>query len=440
MNLDLNNYNIIDGLSYNINNFINIISDVIPNINNYGANTTISYVSILYPEITKFSSGIPFIEKINPDDFITFEIKIGSKDDMKNLTLLNFHNYSFDVKLPNEEKVRCFASVDEGVQFFTNLVDFNSTVKICLCTSNKIGNYFKSKGYIISKIPLNLLKISSFNLLFRVGILKKTNNFPNLRNMITTTYYQSKINNNNLNKLDYYNALDLIQSWTKPYLPLKNDIYNSVQKNFKELKNYLSDNYKINTIKKFYPYLSNFKNTKYAMQNIFDAISVSPPAQLQGNDTGKSYFLTDFIETYKYKNCFLYILALNHNASNVSLSSNVQIYNSLNLQPINNGTNKTGPDDASILVPSYPVPSIINNDVPTYNLICYNMNDFINSNINKIILTERIQYSLGNFYHIPTNFYDGEGVCFIFKKPLNKELYFLKEKYNINVQYKTLQS
>ena len=436
MNLD--NYQEIKGQIYNINNLVNIASNILPNIDNYGANTTISYSGIFYPQITKLSGGIPYIDKINCDDFVIFEFKIGSKEEMKNFNLLNIHNYSFDITYPNQKPVRCFASVDEGIQFFDKIKEYNTTYKICLTSSKTIAEYYKSEGYIISKIPFNLLKISSFNFLIRLGVLKSNNLKPNVRFVISSTYYKIKNVSDNINKNNYFNPYDLINSWTKPYLPLNNDIYNSVQNNFLNLKNYLIKNKNIISIEQFYPYLSNFVNTNYAIENIFDALSVNPPAQVQANDTGKSYYLTNYINLMNYKNSFLYIISLNHNASNVSLSSNIQIYDTTNLSPITNGTQKTGPDDANILIPYYPIQSIINNNIPTYNVFCYNINNLIKANIPKIIITERIQYSLANFSHIPTNSYKSTACCLILNKPIVNELMYMKKTYNINVKYVTI--
>jgi len=434
-----NKYTEEKGLIFNINNLGEAISKISPNVQSYGANTTISYVGCFYNDITTFSSIIPVIENIYPDDYLLLEINIGSKEEMKNYNLLSFTNYSYQVKV-DDVTTTTFASIDEGIQFFDKIVNYNTTVKICVCASKIIGNKFKDQGYIISKIPLYLLNISSFNYLIRVGTEKSSNIEPNLRDLISTTYYKSNNENPSFPNNAYYNEQEIIDSWSKPYLPTENYIYKSVQKKFQSLKDYISTNSKIVGGSSFYPYLSNFNNTNYAIQNIFDALTVSPPAQVQANDTGKSYYLTNYIDFNEYPEGYLYIISLNHNASNVCLSSNIQIYEAPNFGAIDNGTMYTGPDDANIKDPSYPIPSIIGNDVPTYNIFCYSCKNLIQSGISNVIISERLQYNLANFYHTKTNTYKGTSECYIFNEPLNDELLYLKQNYNINIKYMIIEN
>lgn len=437
--MNLNSYELIEGKTYNINNFVNIISNILP-LNNYGANTTVTYCGLDYHKLTKFSGGIPYIEKINKDDFILLEFKIGSQEEMSKYTLLNFHNYSFDVTLPNKEPVRSFASVDAGIQFFDKIKNYNSTVKICITSSKNIAEIYENKGYNISKISLDLLNISTFNWLIRVGISTDSKIAPNLRDLVSSSYYSIKENNNDYNKKDYFTSTEIINSYPKPYLPVNNDIFKSVQKKFASLKNQLVNNPKVVLKSPFYPYLSNFNNTKYAMQNIFDALTVDPPAQVQANDTGKSYYLTNYINFSDYPDAYVYIIALNHNASNVSLSSNIQIYEAPNFKAIENGTTETGPKDSNILNTYYPMSKIEDSNQPTYNIICYSCKNLIKSGVeNQVVICERLQYSKKEpWYHPSTNIYPGTGYVLILKEPLTDEIDSLKQNYNINIKYVTV--
>ena len=435
--MNFENYNIIDGNTYNINNFINAASSFLP-LDNYGANTTVTYCGFNYKNLTQFSGGIPYIEKITKDDFILFEFKIGSKEEMSKYTLFNFHNYAFDITLPDSEPIRVFGSVDTGIQFFDKIKKYNSVVKICITSSKNIARFYENQGYIISKVPLELLQISTFNWLIRVGVLEGTTIAPNLRDLVTSFYYSYKGNpDNNTNVNDYFNSTEVINSFPKTYLPVENDIYKFVQKKFYSLKNKLINNPKVVLKSPFYPYLSNFVNTKYAMENVFDALSVNPPAQIQANDTGKSYYLTNYINFSDYPDGYVYIIALNHNASNVSLSSNIQIYESPTFKAIANGTTYTGPNDSSILNTTYPIESIENSNQPLFNIVCYSCKNLIKSGVkNEVVICERLQYSMKEpWFHPSSNIYPGTGYVLILKKPLTDEIELLKKEYNININY-----
>jgi len=433
---DENNYKIIKGEIFNLNNLLSVVGKFIDSVDSYGANTTISYLGSLYKGITEFNEILPFIKKIGPDDYILLEINIGSAEEMKNINLLSFSMYSYEITI-NNEVTPVFASIDKTIQFFDKLVNFNSTVKICVTASKTIAKKFGDNGYLISKISLDLLNISNFNFLIRVGV-NKTNNFsPNLRDTILTTFNQY-CGEKKFPDEYYFSRFNVIDSLPKPYLPIDNGVYRNIQSNFSMLKDYLSANKKIVSSSRFYPYLSNLYNTDYAFQNVYDALTIDPPAQLQGNDTGKSYYSTDYLDFSNSTDGYLYIVALNHNASNVSLSSNIQIYEATNLSVIENGTIYTGPDYASTQLPSYPVPSIVGNTVPTYNIYCYSCKNLNEAGVSKVLIIERIQYSLSNFYHIPSNIYKGTGFTYIFKEPLKEELDYLKKTYAIDVQYITV--
>ena len=429
--MNFNNYEIIDGFIYNLNNIAELFYN---DIDAYGANTTVNYLGGIYPNLTTFSQIIPVIEEIYPDDFILFEINTSLLIKENIVNLLSFTNYAFEIK-DNIIKTKVFGSTDETIQFFDKLKS-NEIVKICVCTSKIIADYYSNNGYIISKISLNLLSIFSFNYLFRIGFNESKNiNLLNLREIISTSYYRSKNKDSTFPNEYYYKPSEIIKSWQIPYLPLNNDIYKSVQLNFQNLKDFISMNNKIVYKSPFFPYLSNFYNTDYAFQNVYDALTVNPPAQLQGNDTGKSYYSTNFINFKNYLDGYLYIVALNHNSSNVSITSNIQIYQAPNLTPIDNGTLLTGPDFPSTDLTYYPIPSIVNNTTPTYNIFCYSCKNLNSKGINEVIIIERLEYSLANFYHPNNVLYQGTGYCYIFKEPLTSELLYLKEKYNIDIQY-----
>ena len=423
------NYEIINGIIYNINNVGNLIS---PD-DSYGANTTINYLGGIYPTLTTFTNTLSIIETVYPDDFILFEIDTFLLKKENIVNLFSFTNYIFDINI-NNVITNVFASVDETINFFDKLKE-EKIVKICVCSSKIISEYYNNNGYIISKIPLNLVSISSFNYLFRVAYNNSRNINPNLRNVISTKYYRSKNTDAKYPNDFYYNAIEIINSFSNSYLPINNDIYESVQEKFQNLKNNISMNPKIIVKSPFYPYLSNFRNTNYAFQNIYDALTVDPPAQLEGNDTGKSYYLTNYIDFSDYPGAYLYIVALNHNASNVCITSNIQIYNTSDNSAINNGSLYTGPDYPNLDLTYYPIPSIVDNTVPTYNIFCYSCKNLSDKGISTVVITERLQNNLANFNHPKTNVYKGTGECYIFSEPLTEELEYLKKEYNIDVQY-----
>jgi len=433
------NYNIVNGEIFDINNVSNIIERFIDSLDSYGANTTIFYLGSYYKGITQFSEIIPVIKEIHPDDYILIEINLDNEEIKKNINFLSFTMYSYEITNDNITTT-VFASIDQSLQFYEQLSNNDSVIKICITSSKIIAKEFESIGYLISKISLDLLPISNFNYLIRVGVNESVKNTRFISNQINTTFFQY-LDNKKYPDPYYFDKFEIIDSWPVPYLPFENDIFKSVQAEFKKIKYIFNSNNSNKIIEQFnfFPYLSNIFNTNYAFQNVYDALTVYPPAQLQANDTGKSYFLTDSIDFSNYPDGYIYILALNHNASNVSLTSNIQIYEAPNFNAIENGTLFTGPNSTPTQIISYPIPSIVRNDTPTYNLFCYSCKNLLEAGVNSVFICERIQYSLANFYHIPTNIYNGTASVFILNEQLNEqELYYLNVNYNINVDCITI--
>lgn len=180
---------------------------------------------------------------------------------------------------------------------------------------------------------------------------------------------------------------ELLHELLKIYDNIKNEY---ITKGFIELPTYL--------------YLQNLPTppVNYAFQSFYDSISVVPYIQMQGNNTGESYFNTALLNLNDYKGKNMIILAVNQNAYGYALNSNIQIYNNNGLGVIPDGSYLTSPNIPVISDPSYPyINENIKNliDYPLINEKIYNIDELLSQGINEIYVVERVAYNPINFSH-----------------------------------------
>jgi hypothetical protein len=365
------------------------ILNIFSSQNNFGANTTVTYHTPFFWGLSTIKRKVP-VTKINPDDYIV--IKITIPDDLKNNNLFNVTPYFFEY-----DNVNVFASTDETIPFFNDLTP-GKVHKICITSSTSVADKYKKRGYIISKLPVDLLDISSFTLLFRLGILEKSFiSFESISSFVTCDYYKSQTYSQIIELKQYYTS-DFIKKSRAPNL--KQPICDLTK--FENTKTYyISKGF---TQYQSYKYLSNFYNTYYAMKHVYDAISIKPFAQLQADNSLEAYFNSSPINLSGIK--YIYIVAVNHNKLGIALTSNIQIYNCADLKPIK--TFETSPELPSMTSSKYPFVS--KNKLPDVRVIKLNVSKRFRG-IYKILFVERICYDPITFGR-PSYNYDGNFAIF----------------------------
>ena len=359
-------YTVILGNLINLNNFLNIATRLNPNINAYGANTTVSYIGAVYQGYTNFDEIIPYY-KLGPDDYILLELDIGSPATMANINLINFTNYAYKTTY-NGETANTFASVDQTIQTFDTIKNYNSTIKICICTSMKVATEYDRQGYQISRISLDLINPCEFNWLIRVGVNKNFALNTSLKKRLKTTLFKSKSEVQLYSDNNYFTKSQIEARWPQKVLPLENPMFTFLTDRYLELISYIN-NFSSPTKKEagqVQPYLSNFNGNGQGMYNIWDAMSVKPMAQLQANETGKVYMMTDMLDLKDAENGYIYIVALNWGLTYTSISSNLQIYGAPSFQAIENGTCMTGPEYAVTQNLTYPYNNVNQLKLPPF--------------------------------------------------------------------------
>ena len=237
-------------------------------------------------------------------------------------------------------------------------------------------------------------------------------------------YYKSLKSQNNFK---YYNSLYIVSKFQKPLYPILNQNNTKIFYQFDQINTYFL-NLNIYTKYSLYKYISNYFSVNYAIQNFYDAISVTPIAQLNANNTGENYFNSEIFTTSNYNNTFyFYIIALNQNKTKFALTSNVQIYDKSNNSSIE--TINTSPELPPISSKIYPKVNIDN--FPIFTGISLPINSLITNNIGMFNFIERLSYNPINYNHSDYN-YVKTSLIFCGPQLSEDQTNFLSLNYNLN--------
>lgn len=389
-------YKVHKGELFDINNLVKIAATG----DSYGANSTVNYYSFFIPGITKQSSQLFPVISMKADDFMLIELTMPDKETLSRYNLLNYTPYFFTyTSLIDgvETTTDVFASVDKTITFFDkDQIKEGAVNKICCTSSSSIALMYKKQGYIISMIPSEYLDSATFLNCIRIGILKGSTFDLKLNENFKITYHESLCSTPQLGK--YFNAKSVI-------LTNKPDLQMLVTKKSKKILAKFKD-----VVSKFkglgytqiemYPYLSNFNDTKYPIISFYDAISVTPPAQIQGNNTCENYYNTNRVDLTDYSSTdYIYIIGMNQQFLGTCLIANIQIYDAVTNDNIaNNGTINLTADIPSFTTPNYPFVSDSNvKTYPIINIKKLSISEIISSGTTSITIVERISYNPVNF-------------------------------------------
>jgi hypothetical protein len=310
----------------------------------------------------------------------------------------------------------------------------DNKIKICCTSSKQVASKYSKLNYQISKFPYDYMKKSAFNILIRFSTdsNNKTSTID-INEYIKTSY-------NTDNRLDttdtsqFYNSQEIIEKYLPVYKPISNANTKEVITKYNNIKTYLNNNF--TTINQVYPYFSNFATPQvaYAIDDAYKSIALNPRKNLNGNNTGENYYMTNEIPIEKVSNKYLYMLYVNHNSSGAGVTSTIQIYSSGTTNSIVNGSIATGPEIPTMITPNYPIPE--NNNLPKYGIYGLSMENIYTENVgvNGIVCVERISYGLTNYNHVEYNSIDTM-VIYIGDKLTDIQVKTLSTDYNINVNY-----
>lgn len=237
--------------------------------------------------------------------------------------------------------------------------------------------------------------------------------------MSTTSTYDSS---------QYYSSQDITSSSLPTYLPSNTTYYNRLN-SYNSLQEYfISNQY---SIQPSYKYLSNFYDVSYAIDSVYAALSTSPYAQAQANNTGEDYFNTAELSLSNFSNMYIYVIGLNQNKMTVGLISNIQIYNTSNNGVIENGTIYTSPGIPSFVNKNYPLTDAYTDNIPLIIITEYSIANMIENSIaSTIVAVERIGYDFTSYNH-PTDSYQGKCVVFIGNQLSPNQINTLETEYDL---------
>jgi hypothetical protein len=359
--------------------------------NNYAANTSVSYHTPFFWGLSTLHQRVPVIKNIGPDDYILITATIPDNSD--NYNLFNMTPYFFEYN-----GVNVFASTDETIPFFTKK---DKTRNICITSSLCVATEYEKQGYIISKLPADMLELSTFTLLFRLGVITKPwISLDFIHKFVTCEYYKCC----NHKDTEYYTSTFIKESRIYE-LPLPEHNLTEFEDKKREFIN-----------KGFIPmpshkFLSNFRNVDYPMKHLYDAIAATSDdpktnryANLRADNSLEAYYNSDIIKTQGIKT--LYIVALNHHTLGVSLTSNIQIYDYVTLTPLR--TISTSPELPPFTSHDYPF--VETNELPLVHVIKLDIaNNF--AGVDELMIVERICYDPTTFRR-PSYNYQGNFAIF----------------------------
>jgi len=421
----------VQGVIYNLDNFVHIAEYLGLQLDEYGANSTVDYLTPVFPDdITFFANSLPQIS-MKKNDAILMEITVPHQEWLDTHSLFNITPYFYFYDYENTQ-VPVYASENITIQFFDLFQNPCDKIKVCFTANATIARKYEKEGYMISSMPEEYLDQTTFQILFRVGAVSA--DYQLSINKFVKVEYLQATECKDFAHSDYYDAFDVIASFPEELLPENTQSYQTNIADYEDIVSYLeTEGY---TAYQCLKYLSNIYNTNFAFNNFYKAISVNPQAQMQANNTGENYYNSQGIPVYDQpfinldtiSSSYLYVLSLNQNMMKCGLTSNVQIYNADNLAIIDNGLIITSPDLPAFSAPNYPYVS--EDPYPLFQINAYNIQDLINAGITQVIITERISYNPVNFYQ-SSNEYPGKAYFFFGEALTGPQTSYLESNYDI---------
>lgn len=422
------------GVCYNIDNFIKITKYLGLALDNYGANSTVNYSVPVFPHISTLANSLPQIT-MGENDYIIIEVTVPDTTWLNTHSLFNITPYFYFYNADGLQ-TPVYASENITIQFFELFNVPGETIRVCVTANKTIGDRYQTMGYLISAMPAEYLDSTTFQILFRVGTIDGEEDQLSINRFTKVTFFQA-MQSDSFAGSEYYNAAEIIASFPTALMPSGTQ-YDINIADYNDIVTYLTgQGY---TLDQCLKYLSNIYGTSYALDNFYAAVSVSPAAQLQANNTGENYFNSQgipiysdgFIDLTTINAPYLYILSLNQNTMGSGLTSNVQIYNEQSLALIDNGLIVTSPDLPAFSAPDYPY--VASNPYPLFQINAFSIPDLIASGVPQIIITERISYNPVNFYQT-SNDYPGKAYFFFGNTLTPDQTAYLETNYGITVNY-----
>lgn len=423
------------GVIYNLDNFVNIASYFGLQLDHYGANSTVDYLVPVFPnQISSFANALPQIV-MNKNDIILIEVTVPDSLWLDTHSLFNITPYFYFYESGGVE-VPVYASENITIQFFELFETPGNKIKICITPNQSLASQYQAMGYMISSMPEEYLDSTTFQILFRVGTINASHQLS-INSFVKVTFLKAT-QEESFAGSEYYDAAEVIASFPTELLPDNTPQYQTNIADYNDIVSYL--NGQGYTTYQCLKYLSNIYGTNYAFNNFYKSISVTPPAQMQANNTGENYFNSQgipnynntFIDLTTISSTYLYILSLNQNTMGSGLTSNVQIYDAQSLALITDGLIITSPDLPAFSSPDYPYTS--DNPYPLFQINAYNIPQLIASGITQVIITERISYNPVNFYQ-SSNEYEGKAYFFFGDALTPTQTTFLETNYDITINY-----
>jgi hypothetical protein len=381
-------------------------------IDGYAYNNFDYYYGAIFPS-TQIINNIPVLYFNTLEDYILFEFTIPDNGFVDNVNFVNITPYFYSYL-----GVDVFASTDKSLEYFEPKLNPGDTIKVVFTSSQTIGDYFTEQGYRVSRFPFDYIGFATVTFLLRIGNLTGTYNPGSLEQYSKLEYNKFT----SPNKLVPYTSFEILS--TQPivygskylyengaqYLNSLLDLYNKQQQIL------LDEGY---TQLPTYLYQQNIPTPQvnYAFQSFYDCITVNPYIQLQGNNTGESYFNTNLLNLNDYPDTIFAVVSVNQNKYGYAIYSNIQVYDKTNLVVLTNLSYSTSPPIPVISYPTYPYIDENSSENLKYPLIKVNKfttNELINKGSEEIFISERAGYNPINFNH-PDNYTTPRFTVFIKK-------------------------
>lgn len=425
----------VQGVIYNLDNFVHIANFFGLQLDSYGANSTVDYLVPVFPnQITTFAASLPQIA-MNKNDVILIEVTTPDSAWLDTHSLFNITPYFYFYEEGGAE-IPVYASENITIQFFELFDTPGEVTKICITPNKTLATQYQADGYMLSGMPEEYLSSTTFQILFRVGRLQGEHQ-SSINNFVRVTFLKAT-DEEAFSGDDYYDAAEIIASFPVELPPDPTPQYTTNIDTYNDIVDYL--NGQGYTLTQCVKYLSNIYSTSYAFNNFYKAITVNPAAEMQANNTGENYFNSEgyptpsaaFIDVEQISAPYIYILSLNQNTMGVGLTSNVQTYDSINLGIITNGLIITSPDLPAFSAPDYPY--VADNPYPLFQLTAYRRADLLAEGVSQIIITERISYNPVNFYQ-SSNDYVGKAYVFFGEHLTSPQTTTLEDTYGVTITY-----
>jgi hypothetical protein len=428
--INWSDYNAYNGEVYNVNTVFKVLTKVLANLPNYGANTTVNYFTVNFREVSSFSSCFPVL-KVGRNDFMLFEVTVPNDEEwLSQHNLFNFTPYFFDYVDPDTKKsTNVFASCDNTVPFFKDMTP-GTVRKICCTACKTVADEFAAQGYEISHIPAEYLNDCTYMHLIRVGILHDSasldTNCKIPHGMVKATYYchESKQishqNGSGEDAYEYFDSLQITDSFVRPLEPESTSSTRALHSSYMDALQLLANQCTApgySELQFTYNYLSQSANVRFAFQSFYDAMRERPPIEMLGNNTGENYFISDDVDVSIYadkmeqtgQEYYLYVLSVNQNAAKCGISSNIQIYNRSNNSTVDNGTYETSPPLPPFTADNYPFTYSTADQLQAYPglvLSQHSVRALIDAGVTTVTVAERNAYHPRNFNYTSNDYVD----------------------------------